>query len=322
MGTKITARLNEIITDQNLIYCATVNLTWNELSEFLKGKVTFSSPCPTIDFLNQKTFTKDMLDNKCYLAYADFIKNGILNRIKKDLKEKFNETSKIDLDPNKFSPIDILAYSFLLKILTFKKKFEKLDHVFTDKTVESFGIKKVRVDIEHKLKNQVYILYYNDPDDFSISLQTETSDKIFLVKTPIIEGISIEDIIKKNEAITYQNNSNRLQTNECLMVPKIEFDLEHHFKEMIGQNIFVNNILTEYYIEDSVQFIKFLLNEEGVKLRSEMAICARKRSCVFEQKPRQFIFDKPFLIYLKEGQKAPYFAAWIANTELLKLKNS
>jgi hypothetical protein len=37
-----------------------------------------------------------------------------------------------------------------------------------------------------------------------------------------------------------------------------------------------------------------------------------------ESRPRQFIFDKPFLIYLKEKDSPLYFAAWVANTEILK----
>jgi hypothetical protein len=70
-------------------------------------------------------------------------------------------------------------------------------------------------------------------------------------------------------------------------------------------------------VADAVQFIKFLLNEEGARLRSEMAMTMRCMAFVQEE-PRRFIFDKPFLVYLKQGGKQPYFAAWIANTELMK----
>ncbi len=37
---------------------------------------------------------------------------------------------------------------------------------------------------------------------------------------------------------------------------------------------------------------------------------------------RTFIFDKPFLIMLREAlDKQPYLAAWIANTELMTLNS-
>lgn len=318
----ITARLNEPLTNQNLIYCATVNLTWNELSMFMKGKITFESSNEVVDFLNQQSFTKEHLDEKCYLAYASFIKDGILERIKKDLKEKFNETSKVNLS-DEYNPSDILAYSFLLKVLTFEKKFENLnEHLyFSGELVEAFGLKKVKRDVEKKLKNQVYILYYNNPDDFSISLRTQSEDTIVLVKTAPTG--TMEDIIKKAESseASEVNGGYRLQPDESLIIPKIEFDLEHHFKEMIGQFLYVNGVTTPYYIGDAVQFIKFLLNEEGAKLRSEMAMTLRKCFVQVERNPRQFVFDKPFLIYLKEKRGGlPYFAAWVSDTTLLKKK--
>ena len=324
--TLITARLNEIITpNQNLIYCATVNLTWNVLSEFLKGQVTFGGPNATVDFLNRKTFTKDNLDENCYLAYASLIRDGILDRIKKDLKEKFNETSRINLDPANFSPSDILAYSFLLKVLAFEKKFENLsEHLtFSGQPVDAFGLLKVRRDTEKKLKNQVYILYYKNPDDFSISLRTQDQDIIVLVKTPLLDSDSLASILARSgTSIDHlAEDSYRLQEDETLIIPKIEFDLEHHFKEMIGQSIFVNEKVTDYFVADAVQFIKFLLNEEGAKLRSEMAIhCYKCMAFTPKKEPRQFIFDKPFLLYLKEKDSPPYFVTWVANTEILKPK--
>jgi len=322
MKTLVTARLNEPITaGQNLIYCATVNLTWNELSDFMRGRVTFWQPCETVDFLNKRSFTKDHLDNNCYLAYASLIQDGILDRIKKDLREKFGETSKVNLNPANFEPTDILAYSFLLKILTFEKKFENLNQYlyFNGTTlVKAFGINKVRIDIEKKLKNQVYVLYYKNYDDFAIALRTQSSDIIVLIKTA--PQRTIENIIKNTEALldSTPHEGSRLQTNESLIIPKIEFDLEHHFREMIDQDIYVNGKITKYFIAESVQFIKFLLNEEGAKLRSEMAMLTKGMSHG-EKMVRRFVFDKPFLIYLKEHTHAPYFAAWVANTEVLKV---
>lgn len=37
-----------------------------------------------------------------------------------------------------------------------------------------------------------------------------------------------------------------------------------------------------------------------------------------EQPPKKLIFDRPFLLYLKEKDgKYPYFALWVDNPELL-----
>jgi hypothetical protein len=75
MSTLITARLNETIQqDQNLIYCATVNLTWNELSNFVNGEITFKQYNETVDFLNRKSYNilNTFWKNKLEFGYATF----------------------------------------------------------------------------------------------------------------------------------------------------------------------------------------------------------------------------------------------------------
>jgi hypothetical protein len=280
----------------------------------MNGQLSFKKPNSTIDALNQSTFTKNDLNSKSYIAYADFIKNGLINKIQKELKEKFNESSHVDF--SNLKPSDILAYSFLLKTLTFTKKFENLDTYFLQNNVQAFGIKKVNNDIDHKLKNQVYINYYANDNDFALCLKPQGSDIIGLIKTPK----SFKSIHEMILATPKTTSEYRLKTDESIIIPKLEFNLEHHFKELINQHIYINKQISDYFISDAVQFIKFLLNEEGAKLRSEAAIVCRK--CISHNTNRQFIFDKPFLIYLKEEQSnIPYFAIWVTNSEFMKTKS-
>jgi hypothetical protein len=119
----------------------------------------------------------------------------------------------------------------------------------------------------------------------------------------------------------------KLHSGDTLKIPKISFDLEHHFEELCGNDIFVNKDAnkkeesTGLYVGDAVQFIKFDLNEEGAKLRSEAAVmCFRCCTADFDrEEPRMFVFDGPFLICLSQTQDSqPYFVAWIENTEVLK----
>jgi hypothetical protein len=36
-------------------------------------------------------------------------------------------------------------------------------------------------------------------------------------------------------------------------------------------------------------------------------------------RPRHFVFDRPFLVYLKEANgKEPYLAMWVANSEVME----
>jgi hypothetical protein len=64
----------------------------------------------------------------------------------------------------------------------------------------------------------------------------------------------------------------------------------------------------------AMQSIRFRLDERGAILKSEAGVALSEDG----SKPRQFIFDKPFLILLERRDAArPYFALWVDNPELL-----
>lgn len=308
---KVASDLNTEINNQNLVYCSTFQLAWNELSDYLKGQITFSKENPDVDELNLKSFTKKDLKSDCYVSIAGFVKDKIVEKIQTELKTKFKETTKIDFSG--LSPDDIIAYAFLLKILEFSVPFEKMeDLLFDSKEVKAFGI-KVRRDSNGKMRNQVRILDYKSDDDFTITLKSKSGEYICLSKCVQPETLKV-----KLDSINFQVRHQVLNDGEILRIPNMFFDIEHHFKNFIGQNLLVDKKDIGYYIIDAVQLIKFELNEEGAKLRSEAAMMCRKCISTHEPKPRKFVFDKPFFICLKEDlDKPPYFVAWIKDSKLL-----
>jgi hypothetical protein len=67
-----------------------------------------------------------------------------------------------------------------------------------------------------------------------------------------------------------------------------------------------------------MQSTRFLLNESGARLESEAWIAVSNGDPPPPPKPRHFVFDKPFLIYLRELQaEQPYLAIWVENSEVL-----
>jgi hypothetical protein len=112
-----------------------------------------------------------------------------------------------------------------------------------------------------------------------------------------------------------------LKDEETLQVPKLDFDLEHHYDELTRKIVCVDAKPTSYFVADAVQFIKFILNEEGAKLRSEAAMTLYKCASFSPPTIRHFVFNRPFLLYLTQGKDAPpYFVAWISNSEVMKVK--
>ncbi len=98
------------------------------------------------------------------------------------------------------------------------------------------------------------------------------------------------------------------------MIPRLIASVERQYSEIVGRNI--NG--SELFVSEAVQSIRFRLDETGVVLESEAVLIGDD----FGGSPpgqRKFIFDRPFLIYLIEcDADQPYFAAWIANSELME----
>jgi serine protease inhibitor len=66
-----------------------------------------------------------------------------------------------------------------------------------------------------------------------------------------------------------------------------------------------------------MQNIRFQLNEEGVKLKSEATLGMKAMAMRPMVEPHYLVVDKPFLIMMKEKGKEPYFAMWIGNEDFL-----
>ena len=68
--------------------------------------------------------------------------------------------------------------------------------------------------------------------------------------------------------------------------------------------------------------IRFRLDEAGASLRS-FAYSYSSLEDEEEKLPREFIFDRPFLLYVHKRHSAnPYFAMWVENTELLEIASN
>jgi len=320
--TAITSYLQDNIAEgKNLIYCSTFQIAWDILSDEIIGAPLQLTGSPlTAQMLNQRLAGRKDISEDCYIAMAGFNKEGIVEKIKLALKEKFNETPGIDISLSR--PDDILAYSFLLKDLKFKNEFESLDRpiIFAGSiAVKAFGVNKYAFDENHrKLGEQVNILDYNNDDDFILSLKSISSkDEIILAK--VTPKKTMLETINSVFARTNTGKLSGLYEKETLRIPKLDFDILHSYSELAGKHA-LNKGFEDYFISKAIQAIRFKLNEKGALLKSEAAI-VMARSGLQENKLRNFIFDKPFLVCLKEkGAKYPYFAVWVDNTELLLRK--
>lgn len=322
-STIITPVLNtEITADQNLIYCATFQLAWNELRDSFPAHQA-EDPL-IIGNLDKKLFTKDHLSEDCYVAMVGRYAN-IVDKINELLTKKFGNDAwlltKERVLENQFPEPVLMAYAFLYKNLVFKEMFENLEEPIKFMThgdtvdVDGFGIKeyKPQANKHQALGKQVTIYYYaydyeTRSREFIIGLVPESaSDEIIIAQiTPRNTLMETYNAVKE---IIAESEPDSLRKLETLRIPKLDFDIEHTFPEI------------ESYLSSLVagpakayQRIMFQLNEKGAILKSEAII-------VFLESvtsTRYLVVSAPFLIYLKQKDSPyPYLAMWVGNEELL-----
>ena len=97
-----------------------------------------------------------------------------------------------------------------------------------------------------------------------------------------------------------------------LKIPNIKLNEKNEFTEIQNKSFYFSNG-DEYKIEKAIQTIKFELDREGGKIKSEAGMMVQFESAIFEpEEKREFLLDDTFAIFLiEEDRYTPYFAAKI-----------
>lgn len=315
--TKVYSILNVPMEDNNMIWCGTFQLAWNELRDnIIKEDIKLEGESKVSPQLNKKAFTKEYLNEKDYIAMAGYNKDSIVEKINAALQDKFHEGGKWKVESELKNPDDILAYSFLKKNIEFRYAFEEIKDglIFNGSKVKAFGIADTEEgEIRGNLAAQVWLLNYKNEDNFTVSLKGKNEDdEIILAKIP--ESDTLENTL--NYALTNSNEAIALDGRDIIKIPILTFDIEKHFTELENKSL-KNKGFENYSIMSALQRIEFSLTEKGAELKSKAEIgIAGAMPDISE--PKKLIFDKPFLLYMKEkGDKNPYFAIWVDNSEIM-----
>lgn len=331
-ATTVTAHLEaEIGSGRNLLYCVIFQIAWDQLrDDVLDGRpLQLEGDPPVARALNERLVGKRDISEKYYLAMAGLGRERIVERIEQALREKFDRTPRLDL---LCGPGDILAYAFLEKSIPFDTEFQVLPPLeFGDGVeVQAFGI-----DQERGAEDQVVILDYRTADDFVIKLQgspqvdadiefgaridrPRISDDVILAKVAPQATLreTVEAVLARASSEARGQTKSSLGPQEVLQIPKIDADVLHRYSDLVGRPL-LNRGFEGYPISEALQAVKFTLDETGAEVRSEAAILVVK-GIAMPEGLREFVFDKPFLLCLKEkNAKYPYLAMWIDNSELL-----
>lgn len=331
-GTVITPTMEqEIQPGKNVLYCSTLQIAWNALEdEIIKEKIRLEGDPPVVKALNKRLSSKEDLSENSYVAKAELLTDEFLSDLNKTLKAKFGDQAPPEVrEPIPPGPPRFMAYAYLFKNLQFNNPFEllpdKLLFYSGDQTLSgcviAFGIDIFTDEAKYRgMGKQVKVIEYLNYDHFIIELQSKSlNDQILLAK--VKPGKTLLEIIEDVERTAAGGNSARprLKEWETVCIPVLNFNVNHTFPELSGKR-FANKGKEEWTIDKAVQWTRFKLNQKGALLKSEarMTVTTAIGPSPNFVLPRQFIFDKPFLVYLKQkGAKYPYFAMWVGNTELM-----
>lgn len=314
--TVITPYLqDEIVEGKNLVFCSSFQIAWDILSdEIIKEPLRLEGQPEMENLLNQRLTGAKDVSADCYFALAGLNRDGIIKKIKQGLKAKFNLAPQTDISLQR--PDDILVYAFLLKDLKFEHKFESLGMAILfkgDDRVKAFGIEKYTFNEQQvKIAEQVALMDYRNENDFIITLKSGSpQDEIVLAK--VTPEKTLLETVKSVFRRLHTTSSMDLERNDTLQIPKLDFDILREYSEIAGRKV-LNTRFSGYSISKAIQSIRFKLDEEGAFLKSETAISLSKSASM----PRWLVFDRPFLLCLKEKNgQYPYFVMWVDNAELL-----
>lgn len=304
--TIITPHLDQAISGgQNVLWCSTLQLAWNELATLAEGPIQMENETPLVSQLNEQTATKADLDEASYVVTAGIVGQEELSGLPQELLQEMEALPKGSL----------IAYAYLSKILPFEWAFTRYTQPFSygGQEVASFGIPQYMPDDPNdaKLGKQLVILDYADADDFIVELKTRSGiDRLILAK--VSPGATLQATVNTVVERVSGAQPSGLQELESLVIPVLDFDLTRAYPELCGRKIIAaNQEVNGKQFSLVTQRIRFKLDETGAALESKAVF-------VSAPPPREFVFDKPFLLLLlQQDAEAPYLAVWVENAALL-----
>lgn len=302
----IVPTMSDKISDDG-IWVGTFQLVWNDLkNEVVKQDINIDNEMAVN--LNKESFTEKDISSEYYYKKYGHGSLELKKEIEQGILEKFNQKSEI-LDSLNWNN-DYIFYTMLYREFEFEQKFDVLSN--TDfgqyKNIKFFGISP---NSKSKLKEQVKILFYDNNQNFAISLKTKSGDEVIMYKNP--DGLTFEEIYSNmNQKASAYNGSTMMSESDEFKAPMISIKYLRDYEELKNKP-FLTADGESMLISDALQTVEFILNEKGGKVKSEAAI-GTKYAAVHEGEPKKLYLNDTFALFLKEENKdKPYLAAKITD---------
>lgn len=332
--TMIVPALDSPLTaGKNIIWCSSFQLAWNHAwKDVVHTPIKLRDAPFLADRLNRAPQSEaDLPPGACY-ATAGMLKNGIIPTIQRKMAQRFPGHPLPTFTAKQ--PDDIIAYGYLEADARFYYPLDVLNSPlnFTDSAhqavrLTSFGINRRT---KAALKQQARIAFYSaDGHEYIAGILCASRTDIILACIPpkatlaatVVDAEAKMAATKATVQASHISHFYSFNADETLSIPNMNWQVVHHFIELENQYL-VNPSFLDYRIADAQELIKFSLDHTGARLRSEaqisITLSIASHVSTPPPPPRHLLFNRPFLLYMKQHKgKQPFFAMWVDNAELL-----
>jgi hypothetical protein len=305
---------------KSAVWCGTMGLAWKQFqNDVVKEPLRLQGAEKVCDMLNREPAVE--LQPEHYYVAAGWYKDGILDRVRRELPARFSEAP---LPANPKAPPELqggLAYAYLAVVFKYAVQFQEngeplhfRDAAGKKTDVKSFGI-RVQDKGDRPFRSQVAVLF-RDGGDFALDLSSGSKPyQVIVARLPTQPTLAA--YLAELDRRTAASLPTRLGESAVMFVPTMRWRLQHHFPELEKKK-FLNPGFELHYMDEVDQMIDFRMDRKGVVLRS----VARDTSNILnghdhDADPAFFLFDRPYLVVLKKRDGRPFFVMWVANPELL-----
>jgi len=265
----------------------------------------------------------------CCYAAAGLMQDGIVERIKRGMAGQFPEAPEPNLVVTSLTMA--VAYAYLEAAAAFATPYFERELEFTGADgkavrVSGFGVSQGNNPaVAERLAKQLEILYADyevDEDGYETGgvlecvLDLDRTSEAVQVIVALVDwqgtlAKTVAYLEEKMAVWSTEEGLRRMGSNDYLAVPNVHFKVEHRFAKLEGQDL-VNPGCEVTWIEAALQRIEFRLDRSGAFVRSGAQVVVKA------SRPCEFVFDRPFLILLRQRSGGrPFFAMWVADGELL-----
>ncbi|MGH7143920.1 MAG: hypothetical protein ACREJ2_07245, partial [Planctomycetota bacterium] len=345
--TLVTASLTTPLSPgRNLLWCASFQFAWDDASKAAGGTIKFAGAAPTmVDFLNSKSVTLKETDASDFFALAGFRKDGIVATMTEKLNAKF---------PGHPAVFDAAATAAtapqdhgLVALAYLSERFKLATPMFTAQDPLQFGGQAVAATGLWRLEKmkdwserarEIWVVDYPSADDFIVELRSPgVPDHLVLACVP--PGDTLQATVEAVMARCKKSRAHGFRQTDLFLMPAVDFQIRRRYSELLNKPVENAKLGSDVQFVEALQDTRLTWDAAGVAptsptyvekinpqhpAKNQHAPVNNKNAKPHPiQEPRQFVYNRPFLVLLVHGESTvPYLALWVDNPELLVPANA